>query len=376
MPSLRGNSSGAPMPGRHQPGPNPRPALRWLAGAAGAGVVSAMLLAFAPTDAGAAADPVKATFSVTGVSTSNCPVSIGGSDVYVKPGQSLLVKSSVVGLTAGGLPVDLSQVASFGGALTIDPGKSSARKLDISDKNQTVRGLATGNHPFTWQVSSVKLLTLISLPLHLSTSAAKAGGELEYSGTIHVTAAAARCGISVQVPGARVSASVTHLPTVRVTLPGVKAPTVPVTGPPLPSLPHLPVGSTSGKATRPAAHPHSAGGNELPVPARVVPHGDGNAAYGNVGGGYLPGVLPATSKNAGGSADLLPVSANGAATPSAADLEQTSTGKHKTIDLAATKANSTGQFSVILAIVAVIALSVVAATYARLYLLRRETPTS
>jgi hypothetical protein len=53
---------------------------------------------------------------------------------------------------------------------------------------------------------------------------------------------------------------------------------------------------------------------------------------------------------------------------------QNSTGKHKTIDLASSKADSTGQFSVILAIVAIVALSVVAATYARLYLLRRETP--
>src|SRR4051812_39689769 len=117
-----GQNGGVPMPGRHQAAPSRRPALRWLAGAAGAGVVSAVLLAFFPANAGAAADPVKATFSVTGVSTSNCPVSIGGSDVYVKPGQNLDVKSSVVGLTAAGLPIDLSKVASFGGALTIDPG--------------------------------------------------------------------------------------------------------------------------------------------------------------------------------------------------------------------------------------------------------------
>src|SRR3954454_433559 len=139
MPIRPGNNhSGVSMPGRHQVAPSRRPALRWLAGAAGAGLLSALLLAVFPANAGPAADPVKATFSVTGVSTSNCPVSVGGSDVYVKPGQNLVVKSSAVGLTAGGVPVDLSKVASFGGALTIDPGKSSARKLDISDKNQTV----------------------------------------------------------------------------------------------------------------------------------------------------------------------------------------------------------------------------------------------
>ena len=76
----------------------------------------------------------------------------------------------------------------------------------------------------------------------------------------------------------------------------------------------------------------------------------------------------------GGSGKLLPTSSGSGATSSAAPtLKQDSTGKHKTIDLASNKAQSTGQFSVILAIIAIIALSVVAATYARLYLLRRET---
>jgi hypothetical protein len=112
------------------------------------------------------------------------------------------------------------------------------------------------------------------------------------------------------------------------------------------------------------------------VPARVVPRGDGNAVFGSVGGAYLPGVIPGANSNAGGTSDLVPVSAGRPKASPSPEITQQSTGKHKTIDLTAGRADSTGQFSVILAIVAVVALSVVAATYARLYLLRKDEPTA
>ena len=362
------------MPGRHQLQPS-RSRLRWLAGIAGGSVVAAVLLALSPSIANASSDSVKATFSVTGVSTSNCDVSAGGSDVYVSPGEELDVKSSLVGLTVPVVgAIDFSQVAAFKGALIIDPGTSQEQKLDISDTVQKLN-LDKGNHSFKWTVDSVKLLGgLLYLPLQLSTSAAKAGANLTYTGTIHVTSDAANCGVSVQVPGVAVSASVTHLPTVSVSLPGVKVPTVPVSVPSLSGLPSIPnVGggsSGAGQPSQPAGSSSSSGGGVLPVPARVVPRGDGQAVYGNTGG-YVSGILPGS--NAGGQSNLLPASAAKPSTSAAAPvLQQDSTGKHKTIDLAASKADSTGQFSVILAIVAIIALSVVAATYARLYLLRRS----
>jgi hypothetical protein len=359
------------MPGRHQLQPS-RSRLRWLAGVSGGSVVAAILLALAPTSANASSDPVKATFSVTGVSTSNCNVSAGGSDVWVKPGQELDVKSSLVGLTLPTGPLDLSKVASFGGALVIDAGTSHAQKIDISDNWQKSADLAKGDHSFKWTVDSVKI-ALLTIPLKLTSSAAKAGANLTYTGTIHVSDKAANCGIAVQVPGVQVSASVTHLPPVNVSLPGVKA-TVPVSVPSLPtklpSLPGLPhVGGSSSSAPQPGGSTSSAAGNELPVPARVVPHGDGQAIYGNAGG-YVSGVLPGSNAG-GGTTNLIPAAAKPSTSAAAPVLQQDSTGKHKTIDLAASKADSTGQFSVILAIVAIIALSVVAATYARLYLLRR-----
>ena len=157
-------------------------------------------------------------------------------------------------------------------------------------------------------------------------------------------------------------------------MPGVTVPTVPVSVPSLPvNVPSLPnVGGNGGSSGNGASAPAgSAGSTELPVPARVVPRGDGQAVYGNAGGF---GGNAAGATVLGGSGGSAPLTKGGSSSTSAAApvLQQDSTGKHKTIDLAASKASSTGQFSVILAIVAIIALSVVAATYARLYLLKRE----
>ncbi|HEV7206488.1 MAG TPA: hypothetical protein VGN18_17920, partial [Jatrophihabitans sp.] len=55
-------------------------------------------------------------------------------------------------------------------------------------------------------------------------------------------------------------------------------------------------------------------------------------------------------------------------------VTQDSTGKNKTIDLASADKSPSGQLPVILAILAIIALAMVAGTYARLYLIRRSTP--
>ena len=361
------------MPGRHQLQPS-RSRLRWLAGVSGGFVAAAVLLAVTPSSANASGDKVEATFSVTGVSTSNCNVSAGGSDVYVKPGEELDVKSSLLGIKVGALNLDFGAIASLDGALVIDPGKSSARTLSITDKVQELTDLSTGNHDFKWSVDKVKLLGGL-LPLTLTAkNLVVAGANLTYTGTIHVTADAAKCGIAVQVPGVGVSASVTHLPPVSVSLPGVKV-TVPVSVPSLtglPSLPHVGGSSSGSKPSKPAASSSAAGGGELPVPARVVPKGDGQAIFGNAGGYGTNGL--ANSNSGGQATNLLPAGPKASTSAAAPVLQQDSTGKHKTIDLAASKADSTGQFSVILAIVAIIALSVVAATYARLYLLRREGP--
>lgn len=367
------------MQARHQRAPQRRP-LRWLVGAGLAAVVgAATVIGFSLGSSASAAPPppVSATFGVTGVATSGCPVSAGGTDVYVKPGQALKVRSSLVGLyvleptlLGGSTVVDLndvvSSVGSFDGALTIDAGTRHAIKLKVSNKNQTVSGLSSGNHSWTWTVDTVKLLGLVPLPLHIDTKAVGAGTKLSWTGTIHVTAARNKCGIALQLPSAHVSAHVKGAPPIDIGIPGVTA-SVPVPG------------NHGGQQTHSSA-PAAGGGSTTrsttavapqgpPVPAGVVPEGDNAAVYpgggGNGGFGSLP--LPNLLNPASGSVS----SGSHHGKNGSAEATQKSTGKNKTIDLAASKA-STGQLSVVLAIIAVIALTLVAATYARLYLLRKD----
>jgi hypothetical protein len=355
------------MPGRHQAMPRRRRlGLRLLVGVAGGAVVGATLLSFA--SAGATTDPVGATFGVTGVATSNCKVSTGGTDVWVSPGQELDVKSSVVGLTVLGLPLDLSKIASLDGALVIDPGSANPINLDITNTVQKVTGLTTGNHAWKWTVSSVKLLGGLSVPLNLSSSAVSAGAKLTWTGTIHVSSAAANCGIAVQLPSVSASVSVTGLPPIAVGIPGVKV-SVPVNVPSLGgSLPVIGGNKSTGNTGGHSSAPATTANNPIPVPARVVPgiNGGGLLGGGNAGGGLVPGA----DQNAGGGSQ--PTGAAGSSAAPKAGPSQDSTGKHKTIDLAASPSSSTGEVWVVLAIVAVIALAFVAATYARLYLIKRE----
>lgn len=380
------------MPGRHQATAGRRSRLRWLAALAGGAALAAALVALMSGAANAAAAPVKATFGVTGVATSGCPVSAGGSDIYVKPGQALQVKSSLVGLYVneplGGLlggskKVDLNdvvgQIASLDGTLTIDRGTSHAIRFTDLTRRHTVSGLSAGNHSWRWQVSEVKLAGLVPLPLHIESSQARAGAKLTWTGTIHVTSHRTKCGIAIQLPSVSASASVKNLPPVQVGLPGAKV-SVPVKLPHLPRLPRLPhpslptgglAGSSSSGSGKTSAAP-SPQNNPIPVPAQVVPGVNGGGMLG--AGGFGLGAPMAGQGGGSGFADSGAAQANGgsSASPSHARL-QASTGKQKAIDLAADRPSPTGELWVILAIGAVIALAFIAATYARLYLMKHRS---
>jgi hypothetical protein len=359
------------MPGRHQAVSRRGTRLRWLAGVAGGAVIGAIILATTAASAGASVDPVKATFGVTGVATSNCPVSVGGTDVYVTPGQELDVKSSLAGIYVNGyglLSDLLGSIASLNGSLVIDPGTDHAQKFDIKTTAQQVGDLADGNHHWKWTVSSVKLLGgLLTIPLSLTSSALNAGAQLTWEGTIHVTSDAAQCGVAVALPSVSASVSVTGLPPIQVGIPGVTVGTLPVKVPT-----SLPTGLPTGAGSGPSGHKSTAPAdqsNPIPVPARVVPGPNGS---GLLGGGFNTAGLPGSG---GGAAQLGGGALAGSSNdnPAAPILQQDSTGKHKTIDLAAGRPSSTGEVWVVLAIVAVIALAFVAATYARLYLIKHES---
>ena len=352
------------MPGRHQIAPTRRFSLRWILGAALAILVAAATalgLAITPANAATA---VTATFGVTGVSANNCKVAVGGSDVYVLPGQELDVKSSFAGIYANGLPLGdvLGSIAALNGKLVIDPKAAHPIELPISTTARKVPALTAGNHQFTWTVSSAQVLGLLSVTL----TAPGASASLTYSGTIHVTSDAAQCGVAVQVPSVHASVSAPGLPPITIGIPGINPPTLSV-----PNVPGLPGTKQSSPVSNPS-NPGSGngGGGNLPVAAGVVPQGDNANVYPGAGGGGFNALpLPNILNSNGGTSGLLPVPA--AKSGAKATSKQSSAGKNKPIDLASNK-SETGQLSVILAIVAVIALTLVAATYARLYVLRKN----
>jgi hypothetical protein len=210
---------------------------------------------------------------------------------------------------------------------------------------------------------------LLKVPLGLSSSALKAGAKLSWDGWIHVTPKAADCGLAVALPSISASVSASNLPPIAIGIPGVKI-TLPVTVPTsLPTIGNPGGGSSSGSN---GGGNHSGNppvvDNPLPVPAKVVPAGDGDG--GLVGAGIDFNGLPAGGGSgplAGGNAG--PVS--GPSTAPAANVvpKQLNYGS-RPIQYASSPA-STGEVWVVLAIIAVIALAFVAATYARLYLLKR-----
>jgi hypothetical protein len=350
------------MPGRRQQRPAGRTGLRWVAGAVGIALAGGTA-ALAMQSAHAAAPSVDATFSVTGVTTSNCGVSAGGNDVYVAPGGAINFKTSVASLNLLGLSLSTAGLTGLDGQLVIDPSSATPTKVNVTtSKATTVTGLAIGNHTYKFTATALSLGTLPVIPLSASNTSVSGGASLNYGGTIHVTDQAALCGIAIQVPGVHVSASASGLPPIDVSLPPLSAPTVPV--PTLTKLPNVvpPVPVTS--TTLPAGGSNSGGRTTASecVPCEVVPNTNLGAGFGGV------------SANADSLTQIGSALHEGPALGPAPTADTTSpdtTTTTKRIDLAANKAPA-AQVPVLLAIIAIIALSLVTATYARLFLLRRN----
>jgi hypothetical protein len=372
------------MPGRHQhkrARQRHRRGLSWLAAAAaGVAGLGATVLALSATDSAAAAPTPSyhagsdtATFTVLGVLDSNCLVSTGGTEVWIKPGDAINFTSSLVGIDLAGLNVSLGAVAGLDVSAVIDGGTTHKQSFSVSGGKTTpfpgtkYAPLGPGDHKISWTATGVPLVGgLITLPL--SVNDLKSGASLSWTGVIHVTNDAPQCKLSVSTPKTQISVGPikVSVPPVTVTLPGVTIPTT------LPSVPNLnPTPGKTGGAPKPGGKTTSASAGLLPVPARVVPQGNGDGVFGNIGtGGYNAGSPPGGTTRLGNNAPLLPVSKSTATSSAAA--RQNSTGKDKTIDLAAGRPASS-QIPVILAILAMIALVLVAGTYARLFLLRRPS---
>lgn len=389
------------MSGRHrQIALSRRSGLRWLAGLVGLAMAGAVLLVMSPADA--AQRHVKAQLSLSGVATKDNPA--GGTQVGVRPGDSVTFSAAGVP-TAGLAKLGLNDLVStvdnlLAGAASFQvradfsglPG-GHANTVLSGKKAVTFRFPRAGTYNFTWTVEKVTVVhqLLGGTQKHVSTinlngnELKQAGIKLnaydEYVGRVVAAKKPPQGGISVQLPSVHVAPSVTgvgQLPTVGV--PGATPPTLnasvpnlpslPVSVPNLPSLPNLPGSHQKHHQQHAGSHRHAGyRAPELTVPDEVVPNGNnaevlpgtgnyaGNAPQGGTGLD-VPGIP-------GGSHD-------GAPTRNSANHPERATPRSKTIDLASAPANPSSELPVILAIVSIIVLALVAGTYARLFLQRRN----
>jgi hypothetical protein len=375
------------MSGRHEDRAHAHVGLRWIVATA---ALLTLLLSFAAVGpASAATRTDDAQISLTGLVDESNPT--GGSQLGVHPGDSVRlsasaaptakVKSLANSLGLGSLlssllsTVDFQVRANFAGL----PGGANNTVLSGS-KNVTFKFPKAGTYRFSWQAEkvSVGLLGKSIVPIELNGNQLKrAGLELNasnsYVGQIVVAKNPPKGGISVQLPGVTVAPKlpvVGKLP--KVGLPGVTLPTVPVTVPDL--NPTKGTGKTGTKA-KPSAASSGPGLTYTPpgltIPDMVVPKGSSGQG-GSVGQDVLAdgsnGLLPDSAVNGGGGGG-----GKAALGGQSQDLPAYNPGNNNTIELASEAGTPSSQVPVILAILAIIALALVAGTYARLFLLKKQS---
>ncbi|MEO9139265.1 MAG: hypothetical protein ABI345_09385 [Jatrophihabitans sp.] len=381
------------MTRRPQPTSTHTVGVRWLALAFSFVLAMAMLLVGSP--AGAAGSTDNAQISLTGLVDGNNPA--GGSELGIHPGDSIKftasaaptakVKDLADSIGIGGLLGSLLGTTNF--QVTADfsrlPGGSTKTVLSGS-KSKTFRFPSVGTYVFTWTadkvtVTSVPLLgTQTTLtPIKLDGNQAKQAGvelnaEGQYVGKIVVAKNPPQGGISVQLPKVSVQP---NLPVVgklpKITIPGVTLPTIKVAVPKLSSPKSgKQANGSGGSAAKPGTGlKYTPPG--LTVPEEVVPGAHANEVYGSGGGSYN-GLPNSGTSQAGNGSNQAGTNQNGsAASGSKSSATQNSTGKNKTIDLASDSPSSpSSSLPLILALISILALAIVAGTYARLFLLRKN----
>ncbi len=341
----------------------------WLAGGALVAMAAAVLLAVAP--AGAEAAKTTATLTLTGVRDSSCDFSTGGSVVHVKPGGTVTFKAELAGISVklpliGAVDLSSTPATSFNFKLVID-GRTKHPHLVTGKKPFVLKNVSAGSHKLAWSANSVTVLG-VTVPLNGDTvlpSSLPVGGKLNWIGSLRATNDT-KCGVAIEVPGAGVTVGPIHLSLPPIVGPTVTVPDIGGITSHLPGAPGGGAGGSSGSSQAP-----SGGYTYTPppttVPERVVPHpgtGGDSAYLGGSGGTVAP--LPDTG---GFVAQPLPKVTSTAAAPPTAQPAKAKPAT--TVEAASTDSFAGSQLPVLLAIVAIIALSLVTATYARMYLLRR-----
>lgn len=342
----------------------------WIAVVASGAVAGAIALAMAP--AHAEATKATATLTLTGMVDSNCQVSVGGTTAYVRPGGTVTIKPSLAGLSVsyGGLtiPITSSKVASFRDTVTIGQKKHVLEK----STDQIVLKNVQHTQQIEWSADAVVLnlpwpLGTVTVKLNGSNVSLPAKGKLSWSGKI-IASKNTDCGVQLQTPSISVSA-----PGISVGVPGqtLSAPN-PVSSltKVLSKLPH-PQSSSS-----PAKHPSSGSAGGPPIkytpPPTTVPQKVMSKAGNNPGGGGGGFVAPKAGNAGGGAAG--PVRSSSSTGPkSIANPSPAAKINHaKSRHLAEPARLGGAQLPVLLAILAILALSMVTATYARRHLLKRH----
>jgi hypothetical protein len=199
---------------RHGHGPPRTRARRLLAGAAaltGAAAAAAMTMGITMSAAHAEAQSTTAHLTLTGMVDANCPIDVGGTTAYVAPGGTVTLEPSLVGASVASVPLDAAHIASFVVTVTVDGDTTTLRhpgdKLVLPD--------VTAVLSVEWHASAVTLLGLLSIPLNANSVSLPVGAELNWTGRI-VPSADTRCGVAPALPTVQASVG-THT----VTVPGI-----------------------------------------------------------------------------------------------------------------------------------------------------------
>lgn len=342
----------------------------WIAVVAGGAVAGAIALAMSPAHAEAA--KTTATLTLTGLVDSNCQVSVGGTTAYVRPGGTVTIKPSLAGLSVsyGGLtiPITSSKVASFRDTVTIGKTKHVLKKSTDKIVLKNVRHTQAIKWSADAVVLNLGLLGDVTVPLNGSNVSLPAKGKLSWSGKI-IASKNTDCGVQLQTPSISVSA-----PGISVGVPGqtLSAPN-PVSSltKVLSKLPH------PQSSSNPAKHPSSGSAGGPPIkytpPPTTVPQKVMSKAGNNPGGGGGGFVAPKAG-NGGNGAPAGPARSSSSAGPkSIANPSPAAKINHaKSRHLAEPARLGGAQLPVLLAILAILALSMVTATYARRHLLKRH----
>lgn len=384
---------------RHADGVRSHRLRRMLAVLSGGAVAAAVLLAMSPAQAATHND--RAQLALSGLADKNNPA--GGSRIGIHPGDS-------VTFSAAGVPTaGLAQLGLGNLIPTVNNLLNGATRFQVranfahlpGGRNATIlsgRKTAhfafahTGTYSFTWTVQKVTVLSTLLGKQTKTTTINLNGNELrragiklnahnQYVGQVVVRKHPPAGGVSVQLPKVRVAPSApgvgqlptlkapsVKLPTVHVSVPKVKLPSVPGL-PGLPNGKHSGGGGHQGTGSNPGGGSKNFSGPPVSVPEEVVPKGDTAIT---IPGSDNLGALPVyhgsnAFRPTTGSGNQVPGAHTVARQPRSADAA-----KRRPLGLATKPSTPSGQLPVLLAIISIIALALVAGTYARLFLIRRK----